>query len=81
MLCLKINLAIGKGSWPEELHILSFYPRGGELIQTYRAYFHATGSGFRDTGRFSKLPIFGHETWPLAKVPDVAHITLYAYGV
>ncbi len=47
------------------------------------AYFRCTGSGFRDTCRFSKLPylgmklkiaIFGHETWPLAKIPQVAHI-------
>ena len=104
---------------PEVAQVLSFYPRGRNW-----AYFHSTGSGFRDTGRFSKLPylgmklaigqssrsctyrvyflstpmgakfslfslygqqflrywpifkiaIFGHETWPLAKVPEVAHI-------
>ncbi len=31
-------------------------------------------SGFQDTGRFSKLPSLGNEPWPLAKVPEVAHV-------
>ena len=97
---------------PEVAHtgILSFYSGGRN-----QAYFHSTGSGYRHTGRFSKLPylgiklglwpytlflpqwfeielfslyghqfprhgpifkiaIFEHETWPLPKVPEVAHI-------
>ena len=29
------------------------------------SYFRSTGSGFRDKHRFSKLPYFFHETWPL----------------
>ncbi len=27
-----------------------------------------------------KIAIFGHETWPLAKVPEVAHILSYTRG-
>ncbi len=34
--------------------------------------FCSTGSGFQGTGRFSKLPYIGYETWPLAKVPEAA---------
>ena len=37
------------------------------------AYFCSTDSSFRDS-EFSKLPYLGHETWPLAKVPEVAYI-------
>ncbi len=53
------------------------------------AYSHSKGSGFRDIGRFSKYPylgmsrgqiwIFGHEPWPLAKVPVVAHYVTATY--
>ena len=38
-------------------------------------------SGFRDTGQFSKIAIIGNETWPLAKVPEVAHIVVYGIRV
>ncbi len=32
-------------------------------------------------GQIFKIAIFGHETWPLAKVPEVAHIpSYYAMG-
>ena len=35
-------------------------------------------SGFpEDTVRFSKIAIFGHETWLLAKLPAVALYTLF----
>ncbi len=39
-------------------------------------YFHSMGSGFRDMWPIPviKIVTFGHETWPLAKVPEVAHI-------
>ena len=107
------------GHWPkfQKLHIYSLSTPGGWNW----AYFCSTGSGFWDTGQFSKLPylgmkfghwpkfqklhiyslsipggrnwayfhygqpfpryrpifkiaIFGHETWPLAKVSEIAHI-------
>ncbi len=31
----------------------------------------------RDTGRFSKLQYLGIKTWPLAKVPEVAHMVCF----
>ncbi len=52
---------------PEVAHVGSFYPRGeGVEIEVI---FNSTGSGFQDTGQFSKYHIFGHETWHVAKVP------------
>ena len=36
------------------------------------AYFRSTESAFRDSEPMSKSTIFGHETWPMAKVPEVA---------
>ena len=30
-------------------------------------------------GRFFKIAIFGHETWPLVKMPDVAHIPVLSF--
>ncbi len=40
------------------------------------ACFSSTGSGFRDTGYFENCHIWvWNLTWPLAKVPDVAHMT------
>ncbi len=49
----------------------------GQIANANSAYFGSTGSGSWDIGLFSKLPWnlkLGHETWPLAKVPNVAHI-------
>ena len=66
--------------WPkfQKLHIYSLStPRGGwgggegwsklGLFLLYRQRFQRYGWIF-------KLAIFGHETWPLAKVPEIAHI-------
>ena len=73
----------GHETWPlaKVAHIPSFYPGGGGRIW---AYFSSMGSGFRHLDRFSYLPynfhiiaIFEHETWPLAKVPEVVH-TVYS---
>ena len=41
--------------------------------------FRSTGRGFRDKGPFFKISIFGHETWPLAKVPEVAHTCMLSF--
>ncbi len=38
----------------------------------FKFNFHSTGSGFRNTGLF-KIAIFGHETWQVVKVPELAH--------
>ena len=61
------NLAPGKAS-RSGIHIimLSFYPRGRiELIFALRAVVSWT---------FFKMAIFSHETWPLAKIPEVAWV-------
>ncbi len=41
--------------------------------------FRSTRSGFREKGPFFKISIFGHDTWPLAKVPEVAHTCLLSF--
>ncbi len=53
----------------QKSHILSFYPRGSilHLFSLYRQWFPKYGPIF-------EIAIFGHETWPLANVPEVAHI-------
>ncbi len=62
------NLAIGQSS--RSCAYISFYPTGWNW-----AYFRSTGSGFWDMGGFSKLPYLGMKlAWPLAKVPEVAHM-------
>ncbi len=52
---------------PEVAHILSFYPRGLKL-----SLFLIHGQSFLRYWTFFKIDIFGHEIWPLAKVPEVA---------
>ncbi len=47
----------------------SFFPRGLKL-----SLFSLYGQRFPRYGPIFKIAIFGHETWPLAKVPEVAHI-------
>ncbi len=66
------------GHWQnfQKLHIHSLStPRGWSS-----AYFSSMGSGFWDTGRFSKCHIW---VWnlPLAKVPEFVHILLLPQGV
>ncbi len=61
---------------PEVAQILSFYPRGSN---SKLSFFRSMGSSFRDTDQFFQnchiqFMILGHETWPLVKVPQVAHV-------
>ncbi len=60
------------GDW-QKLHmhtnVLSSYPKGSKL-----SLFSLFGQQFPRYGPIFKIAIFGHETWPLAKVPEVAHI-------
>ena len=70
-------LGIKLGNWPkfQKFHIYSdsSYPMGSKL-----SLFLLHGQRFWDTVQFSKLPsIFGHETWLLVKVPEVAHILFF----
>ncbi len=54
----------------EVAHTLSFYPRvEGELIFALRA----AVPEMRECTIF-KIAVFGHETWQLAKIPEVSHI-------
>ncbi len=46
-----------------------FLPQGLKL-----SLFLLYGQWFPRYGPIFKIAIFGHETWPLAKVPEVAHI-------
>ncbi len=59
------------GKWPkfQKLHIYSFYPSGSKLslFLLYRQRFPRYRPIF-------KIAIFGHETWQVAKVPEVAHM-------
>ncbi len=54
---------------PEVAHVLSFYPRGFKL-----SLFLLYGQRFPRYGPIFKIAIFRHETWQVAKVPEVAHI-------
>ncbi len=54
---------------PEVAHILSFYPRGWKL-SLYFLY----GQRFPRYRPIFKIAIFGHETWQVAKVTEIAHI-------
>ena len=53
----------------QKLDINSFYTRGPKL-----GWFSLYRQAFPRYGPIFKIAIFGHETWPLAKVPEVAHI-------
>ncbi len=61
------QLAIGESL--EVAHIPSFYPRGIKLN-----LFLLYGQRFPRYWSIFKIAIFGHETWQVAKVPEVAHI-------
>ena len=75
-LWLRTNLAIGKKI--QELHILFLCTEGGSILSLFSLYGHR----FPIYRQIFKITIFGNETWPLAKVPEVAHIlSFYPYGV
>ncbi len=61
------QLAIGES--PEVAHMPSFYPRGIKLN-----LFLLYGQRFLRYWSIFKIAIFGHETWQVAKFPEVAHI-------
>ncbi len=58
----------------QKLHIYSL-PRGSKL-----SLFSLYGQWFPRYGPIFKIAIFGHETWPLANVPEVAHILISIPG-
>ena len=68
------NLATGKRS--RVSHMLAFYSRGSKL-----SLFSLYGQRFLRYGPICKIATFGHETWPLVKVPEVAHtLSFYPMG-
>ncbi len=55
-----------------------FLPQGGSKLSLFLLY----GEWFPRYELIFKIAIFGHETWPLAKVPEVAHLpTVYPQRV
>ncbi len=69
-LCLRTNLAIGKSSGSCTYTL--FLPQGVavELILALWAPVSEIRANF-------KIAIFGHETWQVAKVSEVAHISSF----
>ena len=61
----------------QKLHINRFSTPGGSKLSLFSLY----GQWFPRYLPIFKIIIFGHETWPLAKVPEVAHIpSVYPNG-
>ena len=73
ILCLRINLAIGQSS--SSCTYTRFLPQGVEIV-LHCIVFSLYRQQFLRYEPIFKIAIFGHETWPLVKVPEVAH-TLY----
>ena len=72
MLCLRTNLANCQSS--RSCPYTPFLPQGStlNLFSLYQQQFPRYGPIF-------KIAIFGHETWPLVKVPEVAHTCIYFF--
>ena len=68
-LCLVTKLSHWQKIQKLHTYILSFYPKGPKM-----SFFSLCGQHFPRYGPIFKIAIFGHEIWPLAKVPEVAHI-------
>ncbi len=66
-LCLRTNLAICQSS--RSCTHTPFLPQGSKLT-----LFSLYEEQFSRYGPIFKIAIFGHETWSLAKVPEVTHI-------
>ncbi len=74
-------LGMKLGKWPkcQKLHTLSFYPPVGSKSSLFLLYH---GQQFLRHRPIFKIAIFRHETSPLVKVPEVAHIrSFYPQGV
>ena len=68
------NLAMGQSA--RYCTYTLFLPKGSKL-----RLFSLYGQRFSRYGMIFKIAIFGHETWQLARVPEVAHIlSLYPRG-
>ena len=69
-------LGMKLGHWREFQNVahMSFYPRESKF-----SLFSLYGQRFPRYRQIFKISIFGHETWPLVKVPEVAHIYSLSY--
>ena len=65
------------GRWPkfQKLHIFSFYTSGIENELNF-----ALQAGVSEIQADFNIAIFGHETWPLAKVTELAHTPSFYPG-
>ena len=69
-LCLRTNLAIGQSS--RSYTYTAFLPQGSNL-----SLFSLYEQQFPRYVAIFKIAIFGHEIWPSAKVPEIAHIASF----
>ncbi len=73
---LYMSMKLGYWLKFQKMHIQSFSTPGGRNS----AYFPSTGSGFQDTGRFSKLPYVGmKKVWDEVPMPVLASQATYRY--
>ncbi len=70
---------LGHGPRFQKFHIHTFYPRGGGVkFRLFLLY----GEWFPRYGPIFKIAIFGHETWQVAKVPEITHmLSFYPKGL
>ena len=71
-LCLRTNLAICQSSRICTYTSTSFLPQGSKL-----SLFSLYEQRFLRYVPIFKIAIFGHDTWSLAKIPEVAHIASF----
>ena len=72
-------LGMKLGHWPKSQKLHTYYIFLPGSLNS--ANIRSMGSTFRDTALFS-ITIFGHKTWQVAKVPEVAHIpSFYSKGL
>ncbi len=71
-----IFLGMKLDHWPkcQKLHI---YPLSSPGKGSNLSLFLLYGQPFARYGPIFKIAIFGHETWPLAKVPQVSHMASF----
>ncbi len=69
-----LGMKLGHGPKWQKLHIYSFSPPRGRNSKLRSKLGSLYWEWFLRYGQILKIAIFAHETWPLAKVPEIAHI-------
>ncbi len=67
-------LGMNLSHWPKLQNVVPFYPTGSKL-----SLFLLYGQRFPRYGPIFKIVILGHDSWPLAKVSEVAHIHVLSF--